>query len=170
MTVSKCCLIKLLPYILFEKYIFIFWHWKRQAISTVPVVSAHFRSLYRPSYVRRSDCWDACFRPHRMHRVDAACLYTCRSFRCPCVCVCVVLSVCVCWAHRWALRNRLNRSRCRFGKDSCGPCKDELFIGWWCTLAPSGEYDYMIRARRRWGLVSSYFDHLSVLFLLCVSV
>jgi len=95
MTVSKCCLIKLLPYILFEKNIFIFWHWKRQATSTVPVVSAHFRSLYRPSYVRRSDCWDACFRPHRMHRVDAACLYTRRTFRCPCVCVCVCVWSCL---------------------------------------------------------------------------
>jgi len=36
----------------------------------------------------------------------------------PSVCVCVCLSVC--WS-RWALQNRLNRSRRRLGDDSCGP-------------------------------------------------
>ena len=47
-TVSECCLIKLLPYILFEKYVHLYSSikkWPAQGTSTVPVVSAHFRSL-----------------------------------------------------------------------------------------------------------------------------
>jgi len=40
-------LIKLLLYILFEKNILIYLHWKRPAegTGTVPIVSAHFRSV-----------------------------------------------------------------------------------------------------------------------------
>jgi len=47
-TVSESCLIKLLQYILFEKYSYILaldWKWPAQRTSTVPIVSAHFRSL-----------------------------------------------------------------------------------------------------------------------------
>ena len=38
----------MLPYILFEKYIFLFQHWKwpAQGTCTVPIVTAHYRSLY----------------------------------------------------------------------------------------------------------------------------
>ena len=39
-------MIKLLPYILFEKYINILpfiWKWSAQGTGTVPIVSAHFR-------------------------------------------------------------------------------------------------------------------------------
>jgi len=55
MTVSECCLIKLLPYILFQKnVIFIVYHrkWPAQGTSTVPIVSAHFRSLWPISSAR----------------------------------------------------------------------------------------------------------------------
>ena len=40
---------KLLSYILFEKYTLIFYHlkWPAQGTGTVPIVSAHFRSLYQ---------------------------------------------------------------------------------------------------------------------------
>jgi len=45
-TVSGCLLIELLPYILFEKYIDILaLQWPAQGTGTVPIVSAHFRSL-----------------------------------------------------------------------------------------------------------------------------
>jgi len=47
-TVSECYLIKLLPYILFEKYIYIYISALEMAgigTSTVLIVSAHFRSL-----------------------------------------------------------------------------------------------------------------------------
>jgi len=49
-TVSECCVIKLQTYVLFEKNIFIFLHWKwpPQGTSTVPIVSTHFRSLTWP--------------------------------------------------------------------------------------------------------------------------
>jgi len=51
---AECCLIKLFPYIYF-KNIWLFWHWKwpAQGTGTVPVVSAHFRSLwgYNPNVV-----------------------------------------------------------------------------------------------------------------------
>jgi len=33
-----------------------------------------------------------------------------------------------------------------------------LYTG--CTLAPAEEYDWTIHVRRRWGLMSNYFDHL----------
>ena len=61
-------------------------------------------------------------RPHRMHIsiTDAAYRYRRRTYRSPCVCVR--------WTYRWALRNRLNRSRCRLGTDSCGP-KKPLLVG-----------------------------------------
>ena len=41
------CLIKLLPCIIFEEYIYILanWKWPAQGTSTVSIVSAHFRSL-----------------------------------------------------------------------------------------------------------------------------
>jgi len=29
-----------------------------------------------------------------------------------------------------------------------------------CTLAPPGEYDWTVHVRRRFGLMSNYFDHL----------
>jgi len=29
-----------------------------------------------------------------------------------------------------------------------------------CTLAPLDEYDWIVRVRRRCGLMSNYFDHL----------
>ena len=46
MTVSQCCRMKLLPYILFENYIYILaLEMATQGTSTVPIVSAHFRSL-----------------------------------------------------------------------------------------------------------------------------
>jgi len=45
-TVSECCLINLLPYIFFEKYIDIS-ALEMVGTSTVPVVSVHFRSLLR---------------------------------------------------------------------------------------------------------------------------
>jgi len=46
-TVSECCLIKLLPYG-FEKYIYLYFsigNGQPQGTSTVPVASAHFRSI-----------------------------------------------------------------------------------------------------------------------------
>jgi len=52
--------IKLLPYIFCLKNIFIFYHWKwpAQGTSTVAIVSAHFRSLYR-----LYDTWVCCLSP-----------------------------------------------------------------------------------------------------------
>ena len=48
MTVSECCLTKLLPYILFEIYINILaLKSPVQGTGTMPVVSAHFLSLRR---------------------------------------------------------------------------------------------------------------------------
>jgi len=44
--VSECCLIKLLPCILFDFFIFKHWKWSAQGASTVPIVSAHFRSVW----------------------------------------------------------------------------------------------------------------------------
>ena len=42
----ECCLMKLLPYILFENILtFYHWKWPAQGTGTVPVVSAHFRSI-----------------------------------------------------------------------------------------------------------------------------
>jgi len=35
-----------------------------------------------------------------------------------------------------------------------------VFLYVWCTLAPPGEYDWIVRVRRRFGLMSSYSDHL----------
>ena len=57
-TVSECCLTKLLPCISFEKYNFIFqrWKWPAQGAGTVPVVSAHFRSLYKHTRAARRQC------------------------------------------------------------------------------------------------------------------
>jgi len=56
-TVFQCCLIILLPYILFEKNIYILaLEMASPGTSTVPIVSAHFRSLLikdRPAYVER---------------------------------------------------------------------------------------------------------------------
>jgi len=53
MTVSEWCLIKLLPYILVEKYIDILaLELASQGTSTVPVVSAHCRSLWGISGLR----------------------------------------------------------------------------------------------------------------------
>ena len=47
-TVSECCLIELLPCIVFEKNAFVLqrWKWPAEGTGTVPIVSAHFRSLY----------------------------------------------------------------------------------------------------------------------------
>jgi len=37
---------------------------------------------------------------------------------------------------------------------------------WWgCMLAQPGEYNWTFRVWRRYGLMSNYFDHLSVLFV-----
>jgi len=53
MAVSECCLIKLLPYILFDKiYLYLCI---AQGTGTVPIVSAHFRSLlYRNGWTDRA--------------------------------------------------------------------------------------------------------------------
>ena len=48
-------------------------------------------------------------RPHRMHRLNAVCCYTRRTFRGPCVFVC--------WAHPRALQKRLNQSRRSLGAE-----------------------------------------------------
>jgi len=45
--VSERCLIKLIPYILFKNILIsLHWKWPAHGTSTVPIVSAHFRSLY----------------------------------------------------------------------------------------------------------------------------
>jgi len=38
------------------------------------------------------------------------------------------------------------------------------------TLAPPGEYDWTVRVRRRYFLMSNYFDHLFFLLLLSLCV
>jgi len=59
----------------------------------------------------------------------------------------------------WAVQKRLNRSICRLG---CG-------LGWAMgTLAPTGEYNWTVRLRRRYGLMSNYFDHLFLIGLLVI--
>jgi len=44
---------------------------------------------------------------------------------------------------------RLSRGRCRLGCTRSG-----------CRLMQPGEYDWAVRVRRRYGLMSNYFDHL----------
>jgi len=37
---------------------------------------------------------------------------------------------------------------------------DSTCIRWMRTMAPPGEYDWTVHLRRRFGLLSNYFDHL----------
>jgi len=47
MRVSECCLVKMLPYIIFEKYIYILaLEMASPGVSTVPIASAHFRTMW----------------------------------------------------------------------------------------------------------------------------
>jgi len=75
------------------------------------------------------------------------------------------------WAHRWALQKWIDRSMCCLEAHSCGhykPCIRRRF-----TLAPPGEYDWMIRAWRRCGQMSNYFGHLfavTAAFIWCTTV
>jgi len=39
----------------------------------------------------------------------------------------------------------------------------EACIRWGCTLAQPGKYDWIVRVRRRYGLMSNDFDHLLIL-------
>jgi len=113
------------------------------------------------------------FRPHRMHRTDAACCYTCRTFRGLYVCPCVWHTVESCqsgWTDRGAVRGMQTRVDPR-----------NHYIRHRCTLAPPGEYswttpfipilsmsfifvvglcDWTICARLRCVLMSNYSDHL----------
>ena len=62
-TVSECCLTELLPYILFEKYINILsLEIPAQGTSTVPIVSAHFRSTMALLQIDPRDA------PHQAYR------------------------------------------------------------------------------------------------------
>jgi len=60
------------------------------------------------------------------------------------------------------------------GVDLGGPkeAKVQLYLpgganvpSWEGTLAPPGEYDWIVRLRRRCGLMSRYFDHLLLMSL-----
>jgi len=68
----------------------------------------------------------------------------------------------VCQTHRWPLQKRMNWSRCRLRvpKELCNtePCITQRSI-----LAPPGEYDRTVGARRRCGLMSNNFGHLLLL-------
>jgi len=75
-------------------------------------------------------------RTHRMHCIRWGYFYSRSSVVC--------VSGCVCWSRSWGLQNRLNRSRCRLGSDSCGPKEpsirwmprsDEFVCDWW----PNGD-------------------------------
>jgi len=47
MTVSECCLVKMLPYIISEKYIYILaLEMASPGVSTVPIASAHFLTMW----------------------------------------------------------------------------------------------------------------------------
>ena len=64
----------------------------------------------------------------------------------------------------WGPRKRMSRLTCRLGgADSWGP-RTDVMLDWrihWRQLANTT----MIRARRRCGLISNYFYHLSLLLL-----
>jgi len=69
----------------------------------------------------------------------------------------------------WAEEKRLNRSICRLGCGlgwAEGSTSSVVFSrcanvpSWEDTLAPHGEYKWIVRLRRRCCLMSNYFDHL----------
>jgi len=91
------------------------------------------------------------YRPHRMRSIVR------RIAR-------FVVCMSVCWAHRLAVQKWLNRSPCRPGDRLMWAQGTVYQIG--CTLAPSGEYDWMIFERWRCGPV--YFGHLLLFVFNCV--
>jgi len=103
-----------------------------------------------------------------MHHIDAAYWYTCRTRP---LCGSVCLPVCMWGTH--ASLSRLPESNKRFIRPSKNDWNDrdvgwgaDLFvckdrsrpIRWRCKLAPLGECDWVIRALRSCGFMSSYFD------------
>jgi len=89
------------------------------------------------------------FRSHRMHHFDTAYCYRHRTF--------CDLCDCVFWVHQWAFRNGWT-FRADVGLQSREGPENYILDG--CILAPFGEYDWTIRARRRCGFASNYFDYL----------
>ena len=91
--------------------------------------------------------------PHRLH---AAYCYRCRTY---------VRGLYVCMLHvghivvQPRVRKRLNRERARLG---CGLmwAQGTMLYYYKCTLAPPGEYNWMICARRQCCFMSNYYDDL----------
>jgi len=69
------------------------------------------------------------------------------------VCLCLPLSVCC--AHQWALQKRLNRLTCHLQGRLLGPRNRGRI-----RSAPHDVYELINGARRRYGLMSNYFDRL----------
>ena len=61
-------------------------------------------------------------------------------------------------ALRWAVQQRLNRSRCCLGCGLGWAQRSMCYLG--CTLVPPVEYDWTVCVWRRCGPLSNYFDDL----------